>query len=101
MDLRSITRCGLLVLALLLLGTSAAAAPPKRDPTYEQRLDDELRAHDPDAVPIFRQATEATNEGKLDEAAAGFEAVRKRVPTFSPAARRLCYAELGRHHREL
>ena len=100
MDLRSITRRGLLVLAWLLLSTSASAAPPKRDPAYEQRLDAELRAKDPDAVPIFRQATDAANAGRLDEAAAGFEAVRMRVPTFSPAARRLCYTELERDHRD-
>jgi len=101
MDLRSITRHALLVLALLLLATSAAASPPKRDPVYEKKLDEQLQAQDPDAVPIFRQATEAANAEKLDEAVAGFEAVRKRVPTFSPAARRLCYAELGRGHRDL
>lgn len=100
MDLRSITRHALLVLALLLGATSASASPPKRDPVYERKLDEQLHAQDPDAVPIFRQATEAANAEKLDEAVAGFEDVRKRVPTFSPAARRLCYAELGRGHRD-
>ena len=100
MDLRSLTRHALLVLALLFLTTSAAAAPPKRDPAFEQKLDEQLRAKDPDAVPIFRQATNAANVEKLDEAATGFEAVLERVPTFSPAARRLCYTELGRNHRE-
>ena len=100
MDLRSITRRGLPVLALLLATVPASAGPPKRDPVYEAKLDAELRAKDPDAVPLFRKATEASDQGKLDEAATGFEAVRKLVPTFSPAARRLCYVEIARENRD-
>src|SRR5215475_10919209 len=43
------------------------------------------RAQGPDEAAIFSRATEAMQQGNLEEAGNGFAAVIKQVPTFSEA----------------
>jgi tetratricopeptide (TPR) repeat protein len=91
--LRRLLLAALLLLALL--GVPLARAQdggdpvPTRDPDREQALLDRLAALNPDAVPLFAQATHALDAGRLDEARTDYEQVLVLVPDFPDALRRL------------
>jgi Zn-dependent protease with chaperone function len=67
--------------------------PGGRDPAFEQEIYDRLAAIDPDAVPLFQQATEAMDSGNLAAAQAGYQQVLALAPDFPDALRRLSYVE--------
>lgn len=80
---------------------------PGRDMSAEQQILDRLAAINPEAVPVFRQATEDMDGGELDRAVEGYLAVLALAPDFPDALRRLASCELelglqaqGRSHAE-
>lgn len=68
--------------------------PPERDPAFEQEIYDRLAAINPDAVPIFQEATRAMDADDLPAAKRGYERVLELAPEFPDALRRLSYVEL-------
>ena len=81
------------VLLLCALAPPARAAPPRgRDAAFEQKIATELQAFSPDAVPIFHQATAASDAGDAASAADLFSKVLQLAPGFSHAERRKCGA---------
>ncbi len=83
-------------LALGALATGVAAQGPVgggRDPAFEQEILGRLALIDPEAVPIFTAATEASDAGRLEEARDGFLRVLQLAPDFPDALRRLSYVE--------
>jgi Zn-dependent protease with chaperone function/tetratricopeptide (TPR) repeat protein len=69
--------------------------PPERDLAFEQEVYDRLTVINPDAVPIFQQATQAMDADDLVAAKQGYEQVLNLAPDFPDALRRLSYIELG------
>jgi Zn-dependent protease with chaperone function len=88
---------------LVCLSVLTAIAPlilaqedsPERDPALEQEIYDRLVAINPDAVPVFQQATQAMDADDLMAAKQGYEQVLDLAPDFPDALRRLSYVELG------
>jgi len=68
---------------------------PERDPAFEQDIYDRLIEINPDAVPIFQEATRAMDAGELTAAKRGYEQVLELAPDFPDALRRLSYVEQG------
>jgi Zn-dependent protease with chaperone function len=64
-----------------------------RDPVFEQAIYDKLDAINPQAVPLFKQATEALDAGDSTEAKRLYKRVLELAPDFPDALRRLSYAE--------
>ena len=87
----------ILFLALVILAFSSASGQSAnsglRDPQFEQSIYDRLARINPEAVPIFKKATEAMDAGSMDEAKAGYEQVLALAPDFPDALRRLSYVE--------
>ena len=78
-----------------------------RDMAAEEAILERLASANPDAVPIFRQATENMDRDNLQQAIAGYQEVLSLVPDFPDALRRLASCELeaglqalGREHAE-
>lgn len=65
-----------------------------RDPEGEGEILTRLAQISPDAVPIFRQATEDMDAERYEAAMAGFEKVLSLAPLFPDALRRLSSVEL-------
>jgi len=87
--------------AVALWCSGLGAAPkPARDQAFEQKIDAELRARDPEAADLFAEATAAADRGDADGAADRFERVRAAAPWFVHATRRLCGVEVKRGHRD-
>ncbi len=92
----------ILVCALITLITSQSigASPkpqqqtPDRDAAFEQTIYDHLAKINPDAAPIFQEATRALDAGDLARAKRGFEQVLDLAPGFSDALRRLSQVEI-------
>ncbi len=90
------------VLCVLMSYPLLCAAPTPqedtdRDLAFEQAILDRLGKIDPDAVPLFDQATLAMDRGDaagLATARTGFERVLTLAPDFSDALRRLSYVEI-------
>ena len=74
-----------------------------RDPQVEQEILDRLNAINPEAVPLFQQATQAMDAGDEANAKEGYEAVLRLAPGFPDAERRLSYVEtyLGNYESAL
>lgn len=66
-----------------------------RDPAYEQEILDRLEQINPEAVPIFRQATFDMDRGNFAAARNGFEQVLDLAEDFPDAARRLSSVEIA------
>jgi Zn-dependent protease with chaperone function len=75
-------------MTLWLIAASLCAAG--RDPVFEADLRQKLEAVAPAAVKTFDDATRAMDEGRTDEAIAGFQAVTEAAPDFDAGHRRLC-----------
>ena len=88
----------LLFVFFCLVSVSLAQAP-QRDPEKENPLVEQLRlgTDDPTAEK-FKQATEALDSGRFEEAERLYSEVLKKAPEFEPALRRIGYAyvALGR-----
>lgn len=84
------------VLLALVLGFPAphAHADGGRDPAYEARIVEGLRASNPEAAAAFERATTELDRGELDAAERDLVAVRAAAPAFSHATRRLAYVRL-------
>ena len=77
----------------LLAGIVSPAMAQGRDPEFEQEIYDRLAAINPDAVPLFIQATAASDSGDYQSAISGFTQVLALAPDFPDALRRLSFAE--------
>jgi Zn-dependent protease with chaperone function len=75
---------------------SPAETPSPADEAFDRKIQDELAALDPDAVPIMKEADRASFARDLEAAARGYQEVLLRVPTFVHATRRLCGIEVAR-----
>lgn len=84
----------LLFAAALPLPVLAQVSGQQRDPQFEQQVLDQLTQINPDAVPVFEQATRDLDNHNYAAARQGFEKVLELAPGFSPAERRLSYVEL-------
>ena len=70
---------------------------PAEDPAFEQAILDRLAEINPEAAPIFQQATQSWDAGTqadLGRAETAFRRVLALAPDFSEALRRLSYVEL-------
>jgi Zn-dependent protease with chaperone function len=83
----------LLLVNFLVLPVSAQQGGTTRDPQVEQKIYDRLAKINPDAVAVFKAATEAMDRGQPALAKAGFEKVLELAPDFPDALRRLSYIE--------
>lgn len=95
-----------LLIACLLAGLSLAgllqpalaqdtSEPVERDRVFEQEILDQLAALNPQAVPIFKQATANMDQGDYAAAKTGFEEVLSLAPDFPDALRRLSSSEMA------
>lgn len=84
--------CLLLLAALTAVAT--AQEPEGRDRAEEQEIYDRLAEIDPEAVPIFQEATWAMDAGDLQGAREGYGQVLVLAPDFPDALRRLSYVEV-------
>ena len=89
-----------IALSLLLVGVVPAYAQGDdetggRDPADEQEIYDRLALINPDAVPIFRHATQEMDSGRHAQARMGFQQVLDIAYGFPDAARRLSYVEIA------
>jgi Zn-dependent protease with chaperone function len=90
-------RTGVVILGLiaLMLVAGAAAAQEGGDRTRDAELEREvlarLEAINPEAVPLFVQATADLDSGNFESARAGYQEVLNLAPGFPDALRRLSY----------
>jgi Zn-dependent protease with chaperone function len=82
---------------LLLTATAVVAQTALRDTARERRIEQQLEAVAPAAVPSFKAATAAMDRKDYANAARLFEEVVRQAPRFSPALRRrgISLAESG------
>lgn len=86
-----------LILIFLLAGcakqpVAATPAPqPTRDPILEQSIEQQLMKMDPEAVPVYQQATKALDAGDYEKSRTLYQQVLAMAPGFSTAYRRLGY----------
>jgi peptidase M48-like protein len=80
--------CAVTVVFALVAPTAAAQAPA-RDAAAEKRIETDLAAIAPRAVPSFQAATRALDKGDAAEAIRLYRLVLVEVPSFTPAMRRL------------
>src|ERR1044071_1880056 len=78
-----------LVLLLLL-----HLSPADRHLAYDQKITEELRAQNPDALELWQQANDAREKRDWAGCAKLYESVHKAAPTFSHAVRRQCSCQL-------
>src|SRR5579883_2375417 len=90
------------VVVSVVLASAARAAPyqPPRDAAFEQKIQAEIQARDPEGAALFAQATSARDRGDDAAYADLLEKVHARDPWFSHATRRLCQVESQREHHE-
>lgn len=92
--------CLTLALVLLTALPVLAQGGSVRQDAFEQEIIDQLTAIDPEAVPIFQQATAAMDGGDLEAAQVSFQEVLALTPDFQHALRRLSYVEVQLEHEE-
>jgi Zn-dependent protease with chaperone function len=93
--MRNTSRNLVIIFCFLLLGISISTALAQgRDSDFEQEVIDRLEAINPEAVPVFQQATQAYDTSDYVTAKIGFEQVLELAPDFPDALRRLSYTEL-------
>lgn len=100
---RSCHPAAIFLVSLLAFGTSLPAdadLAPDRDMAYQEQVEAELAATDPEAATLFRRATEAMDAGDHAAAEAAFRQVLERVPGSSPAVRRLGSSLVGQGRRD-
>jgi Zn-dependent protease with chaperone function len=90
---------GFFLLSLLLAGCASqpvemAPYEPTRDLAFEASLIEDLETLNPEAVPVFQEATNAADAGDDATAARLYVQVIAMAPTFSAAYRRLGYLEM-------
>ena len=68
---------------------------PTRDPNSEKSIELQLGKINPDAVPVYQEATKAMDDGDYDKSKQLYEQVIVMAPDFSTAYRRLGYIELN------
>lgn len=92
-----------LAILLVLVATgcnsqpNTSATPPPaatRDPQLEQTIEQQLATLNPAAIPVYREATAATDAGDDAKAQELYEKVLGMAPNFSTAYRRLGYIAL-------
>lgn len=71
------------------------AIPAQRDEAFEREVLARLAAVNPQAVPLFQEATRAMDAGDLPTAKQLYEQVLTLAPDFPDALRRLSYVERG------
>jgi Zn-dependent protease with chaperone function len=81
-------------------GARAAQYQPPRDTAFEEQIQAEIQARDPDGAAFFAQATQARDRGDEGVYADLLEKVHARDPWFTHATRRLCYVESQHDHHE-
>lgn len=91
------------LLVLLLSGCAGRAAPtqraqPTRDTTFEKKNEQQLQQMNPDAVPIYQNATKALDANDATTSKKLYEQVIALAPTFSTAYRRLGYIEADQNN---
>ena len=86
--------CAFLIAAASVWPVQAQGDKPQRDQQFEQQILDQLRQINPEAVPLFEQATRDLDAQNYTAAQQGFENVLELAPHFPPAERRLSYVEL-------
>lgn len=82
-------------------GKSAAETPPvvpTRDPNLEHSIEQQLQQMNSAAIPVYREATKALDQGDYEESKKLYEQVIALAPEFSTAYRRLGYIESGLDH---
>ncbi len=89
------------VLALLMALPVLAQGNLERDSAYEQAIYDRLAAIDPEAVPLFQQATAALDADDYEAAQQGYQQVLELAPDFPDALRRLSYVEMALGNEDL
>ncbi len=102
---RLLTRTSYFTAAMLLLlsAASAGARQATRNAAREKRVEQQLEAIAPAAVPVFRAATVAmdrNNKNDAADAARLFQQVIDQAPRFAPAFRRRGYALVASGQRE-
>ena len=97
--------CLLIIAALGYLLAACAKQPvatpqpePTRDPNLEKPLELQLGEINPDAVSVYREATQTLDKGDYETAKPLYEQVIVMAPNFSTAYRRLGYIELSLNH---
>jgi Zn-dependent protease with chaperone function len=91
-----------IVIASIGFAAAARAAPyaPPRDKAFEEKIQAEIQARDPEGAALFAQATSARDRGDDAAYADLLEKVHARDPWFSHATRRLCQVESQREHHD-
>jgi Zn-dependent protease with chaperone function len=92
--------CLLLVLSTQPIFAQDETPRSRADEPFEQQLLERLGALNPQAVPIFVEATTRWDAGELPAARQGFEEVLRMVPDFPDALRRLSNVELALGDRQ-
>lgn len=92
-----------LILPMLIAACSPNAAPTPtplatRDPNEEKLLEQQLAGMNPEAVPVYQEATKQMDAGDTLKAMQSYQRVIQMAPLFSTAYRRLGYIELGLEH---
>lgn len=89
-----------LILSLMVAGCSSlyGANPtptpePTRDPVLEQTIEKQLASMNPDALPIYREATKALDADEYEKSRDLYNQVTDLAPNFATAYRRLGYIE--------
>jgi Zn-dependent protease with chaperone function len=86
------------VLVIIFLGRISLAQSSQtmatRDTILENRIIANLNAINPDAVPLFKDATQSFDNNQLEKAKEEYEAVIQLAPDFPDAERRLSKVEL-------
>lgn len=90
------------VAASLGVAAVARATPykPPYDAAFEQKIQAEIQARDPEGAALFAQATQARDREDDATYADLLEKVHARDPWFSHATRRLCTVESQRAHHD-
>jgi Zn-dependent protease with chaperone function len=91
------------VVAASLAFTAVARAAPYKlpyDPAFEQKIQADIQARDPEGAALFAQATQARDRDDDVAYADLLEKVHARDPWFTHATRRLCAMESHRSHHD-
>lgn len=85
-------------LLLSATGTAANTSLEASRDALNDRVIAQLQGENPEAAGLWREAIAAEAAGDVTKAAARYRHISELLPSFSPAVRRLCYAELQQGH---
>ncbi len=101
----------IIILIILLLGVLSGCSrinanptplpEPTRDPILEQTIENQLEGMNAFAVPIYRKATTALDQGDYETSRELYQQVLDLVPNFAAAYRRLGYIEAISNNTDL